>query len=154
MRYKKWIQCKLDKSFGNKEWFNMFHVANQSFLEKRGSDHRPVLVKMLDFQETYRGQFRFDKRMLHKPLVIESILGAWNNIRLLDVGSVSDMIRLCRKTLSKWKKYNNMNSKDKIEQIQKYLEEEQSLMQPNRFRINRVKFELLKAYKEEKTFWN
>ncbi|KAG7549361.1 Reverse transcriptase domain [Arabidopsis thaliana x Arabidopsis arenosa] len=32
-----------------------------------GSDHRPVLVKFINDQEVFRGQFRFDKRMADDP---------------------------------------------------------------------------------------
>lgn len=116
MRYKWWIQSKLDRCVGNKEWYDIFPVTNQGFLEKRGSDHRSVLVNLMSSQDTYRGQFRFDKRILHKPLVKETILAAWNGYS--KSATVADMIRSYRRALSKWKKTNNMNSQDKIHQIQ------------------------------------
>lgn len=105
MKYKLWIQCKLDRCFGNSEWFYMFPVATQAFLEKIGSYHNPVLVKLLSSQETYKGYFRFDRRMLHKPLVKENILASWNYTGP-DNNAVFDRIRLCRRALSGWKKAN------------------------------------------------
>lgn len=54
MRNQMWIQCKLDIYFGNKAWYQLFPVSNQSFLEKRGSDHRLVFVKLLDIQRQFQ----------------------------------------------------------------------------------------------------
>lgn len=54
MRHELWIQCKLDRTFGNKEWLKTFPASNHTFLEKRGSDQTPVLVRLLASTETYK----------------------------------------------------------------------------------------------------
>ncbi|KAG7540714.1 Reverse transcriptase domain [Arabidopsis thaliana x Arabidopsis arenosa] len=152
-RQKLWIQCKLDRGFGNKSWMGMFPASNQGFLPKRGSDHRPVLVNLVSSQASYKGSFRFDKRMLHKPLVKEAITIAWNSsVNSADDG-VSTRLRKCRKALSKWKKENDLNSKVKITALENDLEFVQSAACPSSIRINQLKNSLVEAYREEESHW-
>lgn len=67
--------------------------------------------------------------------------------------NVSDRLKRCRKALSNWKKKENLNSRDKIRQIQCALEVEQSELIPTMVRINFLKAELVNAYKEEEQYW-
>lgn len=99
-RYDLCIQCKLDKCFGNKEWLKIFPASNKAFLQIRGSDHRPVLVNIMYSQKNYRDSFRFDRRMLHKYLVREAVVRAWNFPPAYIGFSVSNRVRNCRKALS------------------------------------------------------
>ncbi|CAA7026408.1 unnamed protein product [Microthlaspi erraticum] len=154
MRGTSWIQCKLDRCFGNKEWHRSFPDSNQAFLDKRGSDHRPVLIKLFSSSEVYKGNFKFDKRLFNQPLVKEAINQAWNNAHGWRDNSVSERIKRCRRALSIWKKENNLNSRDRIIQIQIALEAEQSTNFPGAQKVFILKKELVKAYRDEELFWS
>ncbi|KAG7585838.1 Ribonuclease H domain [Arabidopsis thaliana x Arabidopsis arenosa] len=148
-----WIQSRLDRAFGNKDWFVYFPASNQTFMDLRGSDHRPVLVSLISSKDTYRGQFRFDKRFLYKPEVHKAIEQAWNSKRNDSGFSVSQRLKVCRKSLSNWKKKNDMNALDKIHRCEAALEVLQSKVWPNLRQTRILKKELAVAYREEEQFW-
>lgn len=136
------------------EWRKQFPVANQASLAKRGSDHRPVLIRLLSSQDEYRGSFRFDKRFLHKPLIKETVAQAWNCSHASGGNGVSDKLRAYRKALSKWKRLNNFNSLDRIQVLQSELEILQSSSYPCLRQMWYLKKKLVEAYREEESFWN
>lgn len=110
-------------------------------------------MNLVSSQASYKGSFRFDKRLLHKPLVKEAITIAWNSsINSADDG-VSTRLRKCRKALSKWKKENDLNSKVKITTLENDLEVVQSSACPCSLRINQLKNRLVEAYREEESHW-
>ncbi|KAG2304115.1 hypothetical protein Bca52824_032766 [Brassica carinata] len=119
-RWKKWIQCRLDRCFGNRAWRSLFPGSNQTFLDKRGSDRRPVWVNLKANPDITRGQFRFDRRMLHHPDAKEEVENAWK--RSDSSVSVALKIRKCRRVLSAWKCKRSFNAKDKINLLQERLE--------------------------------
>lgn len=92
--------------------------------------------------------------MLHKPLVKESISQAWNSPHTQDQATVSYIIILCRKALSKWKKQNFTNALDNIEMLQERLESEQSSEDPVYSQVLSLKKELCIAYRDEELFWS
>lgn len=147
-----YIHSRLDRAFGNKKWFATFPASNQVFLDKRGSDHRSVVVKLISSSESYRGSFRFDSRFLGKPGVKEEIKKAWLTNHSFNGSPVSENLKRCRKALSRWKKNANFNSRDKIKQIQVALEQVQSSSYPSTVRLQYLKSELVKAYREEEQY--
>lgn len=39
-----WVQCTLDVSFGNNEWFTLFPRVKMEYLDMFASDHRPIRI--------------------------------------------------------------------------------------------------------------
>lgn len=150
-RWKKYIRCCLDRCFGNKAWMSRYPDSNQNFLEKRGSDHRPVLVNLKAGAEIKRGQFRFDKRLLHYPEAKTEVINAWRNCGRN--GTVVSRIKKCRRVMSLWKRRRRFNAKDKINLLHTRLEWFQSKPYPCRFEIDKIKKELMLAYREEEMYW-
>lgn len=42
VRDRVWVQCRLDCSFGNSEWFSLFPRSTIEYLELWAADHRPI----------------------------------------------------------------------------------------------------------------
>lgn len=131
----------------------LFPAGSQLFLEMRGSDHRPVLLTLMDSREKYRGLFRFDSRMLNKPEVRNAILQAWTISKNGLGASVADRIRDCRKELSKWKRSSEANSKLRISRIQYQFDAAMSSLNPDPVLLKTIKFQLINAYHDEASFW-
>lgn len=115
-----------------------------------------MLISLVSSKESYRGCFRFDRRFLNKPLVKEAIISSWNEGTRSGQGrwSVADRLRCCRKALSNWKRENNVNSREKIIQLQIALEVEQSKDFPSFVLMVLPKNDMTLAYREEETFWS
>lgn len=128
-----------------------FPSSNQTFLEKRGSDHRPVWVCLQANVEVLRGQFRFDRRLLLHLEAKNEVEKAWrNNGR---EGTVALRIQKCRRVMSSWKRKRRFNAKDKIHLLQERFEWFQAKSYPCCFVINNIKMELMAAYREEEMYW-
>ena len=152
-RNDQWVQCKLDRCFGNPAWFSIFPNAHQWFLEKFGSDHRPVLVKFTNDNELFRGQFRYDKRLDDDPYCIEVIHRSWNSA--MSQGTHSSFFSLieCRRAISVWKHSSDTNAQSRIKRLRKDLDAEKSIQIPCWPRIEYIKDQLSLAYGDEELFW-
>lgn len=145
LRSKSWVHTRLERFFGNTAWFKKFPCSNQSFLDKRGSDHRPVLIHLIEPQDSYKGWFRFDRRLLEVDGVKVNVENAWFSAGTNGNASLSNRLKACRRSLSGLKKQVNINSRDRISQTQIALEREQSAIVQPTDRIRFFKKELVKA---------
>lgn len=111
-------------------------------------------MNLISEPQVHYGRFRFDGRFINKSGVKEEIKKAWLTNNPLFITKVSDKLKRCRKNLSNWKRKESLNARDKILQIQCALEEEQSSSRPSTVRVNYLKDELIRAYREEEKFWH
>ena len=148
-----WVQCRLDRAFGNAEWFRLFPSSHSFYLEKTGSDHRPIFTSLDSKEQKRTGRFMFDKRWCKKPDVREVISRGWNINNSSGQASVSERIRSCRQELSKWKRSANVNSNINISRLRKELELEEAKTFPDLAWLPVMRTELEKAFKEEEDYW-
>lgn len=149
-----WIQCRLDRAFGNAEWFRLFPRSHTLYLERLGSDHWPILTSVLGSGPMNRGRFVYGKRWSSKPEVVELVRKGWNMQQSNSTVTVSERIASCRKVLSKWKRNDVSNSKKMITKLRAELEEEEEKkIDPSMQRMVYLKLELAKLFQEEEEFW-
>jgi len=131
----------------------MFPNSHQWFLEKLGSNHRPVLVKFINDQEVFCGQFRFDKRMADDPNLANVIHSSWNSE--ISKGTHSSIFSIVeyRRSISIWKISADFNAKNRIQRLRKVLNDGLSVRCPCWERIYKIKEQLGVAFSDEEIFW-
>lgn len=127
-----WIQCRLDCSFGNDEWFRLFPQSSTEYMSTWSSDHRPLRIEFaLEPESLKRGRFYFDKRMYGKRGVEEAIVRGWEAENDSPNLTVLERIVRCRTELAKLKKASDWNSKTQIEGLQNELDREDVIIAHN-----------------------
>ena len=148
-----WVQCRLDRSFGNDEWFSLFPRANMEYLELWASDHRPIRVCFaLERDNPSKSRFFFDKRMLSREGFEDMVRMSWDGGNG-EHSSTMDRIGRCRRSIMRWKKMSDMNSRHRITRLRATLENEVAKISPSFDLMKRVKQELAEALREEELFW-
>lgn len=120
-----WVKCRLDRSFGNNQWYHLFPHSETEYMRMWGSDHRPIKVTFAwEPGDRGRGRFYFDQRLIKKPGFEEAVERGWNMAMQAGGGHIMDRIASCRKELAKWKRASNFNSLSAIEILSVKLEKE------------------------------
>ncbi|KAG7582623.1 Zinc knuckle CX2CX4HX4C [Arabidopsis suecica] len=148
-----WIQIRLDRALGNSAWFHLFPRVHAEYLERIGSDHRPLLTRFVNENQSFFGRFMFDKRWTSKPETMEIIRQGWNQDSSNGNLSLFDRIAACRRSLSHWKRSSQSNSKTAIKLLREKLEKEGSKQFPNFNLLRTWRWELADAYRAEEVYW-
>ncbi|KAL0652204.1 hypothetical protein Bca4012_094895 [Brassica carinata] len=117
-RDKVWVQCRLDRSFGNDEWFHIFLRSKAVYMGMRTVEHRLLRLSFAyEPEEQNRGRFFFDKRMVGKRGVKEAVASCWEWDGSDTEPNLMDCIAKCRSELAKLKRTENLNSKNRIDTL-------------------------------------
>lgn len=148
-----YVQCRLDRALGNTEWFQLLPRVHGEYLQKIGSDHRPVLLRFKKENMSRTGCFMLDKRWVSKPEVKEIIRKSWSGNANDTSGSLHEKIAECRRALSRWKHGADCNSKNRIQRLKEEIDTEGSKRHPDKRVLKDKKWELAQAYREEEIYW-
>ncbi|XP_048627306.1 uncharacterized protein LOC125595986 [Brassica napus] len=148
------VRCRLDRALANEEWHTLFPCSFTEYLGMVASDHRPVVAYLNDKVTRRKGQFRFDKRWIAQEGLLESITMGWSDYSATRETGIVEKISNCRHEIAKWRKNNPPYGKDKINELQKALEEVQTDNSRSQEDIIEVSKKLQDAYKDEEEYWH
>ncbi|XP_010451797.1 PREDICTED: uncharacterized protein LOC104733977 [Camelina sativa] len=118
-----------------------------------GSDHRPIITRLVDADSCFKGRFCFDKRWINKPDTERIIKEQWSAASGVTNRSVTECLSQCRRALSRWKRSNPVNYLTQIQLLRRDLETESTKLQPNFRRLQQIKWALSVAFREEEVYW-
>ena len=148
------VRCRLDPALANEEWHTLFPCSYTEYLGMVASDHRPVVAFLEDKVSRRKGQFRFDKRWVGQESLMEYISVGWFNYGVEKEDDIAAKISNCLHEIVKRQKNNPPYGKEKIDELQKALEEVQSDNSRSQEDIVEVSRKLSEAYKDEEEYWH
>ena len=152
-REKVWVQCRLDRSFGNSEWFSLFPRVKIEYLDMFGSDHRPIRICFAhEAFGSHSSRFFFDKRMMKRKGFEEIVKQSWG-VDSTDTSNTMARIIRCKRRIKRWKRQTDLNSRERISRLKTLLEKEVSKSHPSYQVMKRLKQDLASAYREEEIYW-
>lgn len=113
--------------------------VHTEYLQRKSSDHRPVLTRFVNSNQKQRGRFYFDKQWCQKQEVVDVVKRGWPRHHLLEDRSISARILDCRKELSSWKRQTNTNSKKRIQQLRTELDIESLKLKPDMIKMSEIR---------------
>ncbi|XP_048605045.1 uncharacterized protein LOC106399030 [Brassica napus] len=147
------VRCRLDQALANEEWHTLFPCSYTEYLRMVASDHRPVVAYLEDKVVRRKGQFKFDKRWIGQDGLLEAITSGWKEQNCSQPEPFVTKISNCRHEIAKWRKDNPPFGKDKINELQKALEEVQMDNNRSQEDILEVSRKLQEAYMDEEDYW-
>ena len=118
------------------------------------SDHRPVIAFIEENVSRRRGQFRFDKRWIGQEGLLESIATGWVGHNEGQTEDIVTKITNCHHEIAAWRKNNPPYGKEKIQDLQRALEEVQTDNNRSQEDILEVSRKFQDAYKDEEDYWH
>ncbi|XP_048613115.1 uncharacterized protein LOC125587045 [Brassica napus] len=147
------VRCRLDRALANEEWHTLFPCSYTEYLRMVASDHRPVVAYLEDKVVRRKGQFKFDKRWIGQDGLLEAITSGWKEQNSSQPEPFVTKISNCRHEIAQWRKDNPPFGKDKINELQKALEEVQMDNNRSQEDILEVSRKLQEAYRDEEDYW-
>ncbi|KAL5560010.1 hypothetical protein UlMin_036221 [Ulmus minor] len=112
------IQERLDRMLGNREWMDLFPNSRVHHLNLWGSDHRPLLVELLQADEFSilgkswkKGRFHFEEAWVEEAGCSHIIKEHWNSRSADSLEGVADKLRSCASDLEQW----NLETFDRVD---------------------------------------
>ncbi|KAL5563396.1 hypothetical protein UlMin_033143 [Ulmus minor] len=103
------VQERLDMMLRNSGWLDLFPNSLVHHLNLRGSDHRPLLVKLLQADECSiigkswkRGRFHFEEAWADEEECSNIIKSHWNFSPTTNLVGVANKLHLCATDLEGW----------------------------------------------------
>ena len=147
------VRFCLDRTIRNEDCHENFPHSSVKYLRLWGLNYRPVLANMIVKQTRAKKTFNFNKCWLASEELRRVIMEGWNSSNLPTDAYIIDHISSCRRALSQWRRENDINSEEKVEDLKEKIESLYSNENSTSEDIVDALKNLTKALKMEELFW-